>query len=158
MKTDTANKFWDSNLCFSFCIFPHSCLPLKQVTGSVLPCHTGSLWQEIVSSPFPLLRSVSQKPKLVGEVLLTASGNKRWCECFYYNQSREQVPLTATIGEKRETPPLPQAEKIGSSLANVPERRGYVSPCLTKEPLFQTQSGVAGHPFLRITWSWWMIF
>lgn len=104
----------------------------------MLPCHTGSLWQEIVSSPFPLLRSVSQKPKLVGEVLLTASGNKRWCECFYYNQSREQVPLTATIGEKRETPPLPQAEKIGSSLANVPERRGYVSPCLTKEPLFQT--------------------
>lgn len=77
---------WQRRFEILICVFSFVFSPFLSTVqagvGSVLPCLRGSSWQKTDNSPFPLLGFVPQKPKLVGEILLTASGKERRQGCF----------------------------------------------------------------------------
>lgn len=83
----------------------------------------------------------------------TQQGNKteEGGDSFAYNKCREEVPLIATGGEKRKTPPLRSQRKERNFLANASERRGHASPCLAKDSLFRMRPNAVEHPSLRTT-------
>lgn len=147
------------NPCFSFCTFPLHFPPFKQVAGSVLPCLVGE--GGVCGRKLPALHFSFR-------ILCPQSLN--WLETFCANclwkQKKVRMLLGTTKaessfnsdkrGEKGRYLHSLRQRREGSSLANVPERRGYESPSLAKDPLFPIRSDAAQPPSLRTTWIWSM--